>query len=192
MHFEPGDSHKEAWTAKLLLLFVIAQHVTDVLAEKAFDALAKFLHAIDFALIHLPFYVWLRRERRNLLVHTIIPGDVSDQILEHRKRLHWLHGDWSIERQRIETRLAGQTWPAVDFRRARAALAGLAVPAHGEIGRVMRLNVMQRVEHNHTGRDRHLVFDQVTIAAVAAKDFESCVRHYCFSSKIARRSEGIS
>src|SRR5262245_50294259 len=63
VHFQPGHAHEEARSAKLVLLLVIAQYVTNVLAEKALNAFAKFLHAIDLALIHLPFNVRLRRKR---------------------------------------------------------------------------------------------------------------------------------
>ena len=93
------------------------------------------------------------------------------------KRLHRLDSDRFIQRQSIHARLAGQTRTAIDFRRTRATLAGFAVPAHREVGRLMRLNVMQRVEHNHARRDWHLVLNQLTAVAVTAKDFEGCVRH---------------
>ena len=56
--------------------------------------------------------------------------------------------------KRVHARLAGEAWAAVDFRRAGAALAGFAIPAHGEIRRLMRLNIVQRVEHDHSRSDR--------------------------------------
>src|SRR5690349_16443878 len=37
MHFETGDAHEESRTAKLLLLAVIAQDVTNVLTKKTLD-----------------------------------------------------------------------------------------------------------------------------------------------------------
>src|SRR5207237_1952405 len=129
----------EARAAELLYLLVIAQHVANVLTEKAFNALAKLLHAIDLALIHLPFHVRPGCERRNLSVDAVIPGNVGDEILQHRKAFHRLNCDRLVQRQSVETRLAGQSRPSIDFRRARTALAGLAVPAYGEIRRVVRL-----------------------------------------------------
>src|SRR5947207_5548371 len=77
MHFKPRHAHKESRSAELFLLVVIAQHVANVLAQEAFDAFTKLLYAIDLALIHLPFHVWLGCERRNLFVDAVIPGDVG-------------------------------------------------------------------------------------------------------------------
>src|SRR6266542_3568746 len=45
MHFQAGDAHEEARAAELLNLLVIAQHMADILAKKALNALAKLLHA---------------------------------------------------------------------------------------------------------------------------------------------------
>src|SRR5438046_10487970 len=105
MHFQTRDAHKEAWASELLYLLVIAQHVANVLTEKAFNALAKLLHAIDLALIHLPFHVWPGCERRNLFVDAVIPGNVGDEILQHRKALHWLNCDRLV---RSEERRVGK------------------------------------------------------------------------------------
>src|SRR5439155_141343 len=198
MHFKPRHAHKESRSAELFLLVVIAQHVANVLAQEALDALAKFLDAIHLALIHLPLNIWSRREGRNLFVNAIVPRNIGNKILEHRKALHRLYGNWLVNRQRIESGLTSQPRVAVDFRRARTALAGFTIPAHSQVGRVVRLNVMQRIEYNHAWGNRHFVFDKFAAVTVAAKDFECCVRHkrtvviYFFSSKIARRSEGIS
>ena len=41
----------------------------------------------------------------------------------------------------------------------------------------MRLDVMKRVENNHAGSDRYVVFDQLATVTITAKDFEGCVRH---------------
>ena len=62
-----------------------------------------------------------------------VPGDVGDQILDQRERLHGLDGDGLIERQRVQARHAHQLGHAVDFRRAGTAFARLAVPADGQI-----------------------------------------------------------
>ena len=52
-------------------------------------------------------------------------------------------------RQRVEPRHAHQLRLAVDLGRARSALAGLAVPAAREVGRLLGLNRVHRVEHDH-------------------------------------------
>src|SRR5437763_1712440 len=143
MHLQTRDAHKEAWPSELLLLIVIAQHVTNVLAQKTFDALAKLLHAIDFTLIHLPFHVWLGCERRNLFVNAIVPRNIGNEILEHRKALHRLYGNWLVKRHRIESSLTSQPRVAVVFGRARTALAGFAVPAHGQVASQMPTRIEQ-------------------------------------------------
>ena len=42
---------------------------------------------------------------------------------------------------------------AVDFRRARAALAGLAIPAAREVVRLLRLDFVDDIEHDHAFGD---------------------------------------
>src|SRR5687768_1468404 len=43
MHLQVGDTHEEARAGELGLLVMVAQHVADVLAQEALDALAKLL-----------------------------------------------------------------------------------------------------------------------------------------------------
>ncbi len=93
MHLQPGDTHKKPWPGKLVLFLVVAQNVTDILAEEAFDALAELLHAVDIALIHLPIRAWGRRKGRNLFVHPVVERDVCHQVLDDRERLHGRNGD---------------------------------------------------------------------------------------------------
>ena len=61
MHLERRCIDEEARPDELLVLVVIAQHVADVLAQEALDALAEFLHAIDVALLHPPRAVGAHR-----------------------------------------------------------------------------------------------------------------------------------
>ena len=49
--------------------------------------------------IHLPLDAGARLERRNLFIHFVVPRNIGDQILDHRKGLHREHGDRLIERQ---------------------------------------------------------------------------------------------
>src|SRR5437660_7875839 len=44
VHLQTGNANEEARAGELFRLLVIAQHVTDVLAEETFNALAKLLH----------------------------------------------------------------------------------------------------------------------------------------------------
>src|SRR5260370_40532552 len=118
MHLKRRGTDEEPRSAKLLLLAVVAQDVADVLAEEAFDALAKFLHAIDVSLVHLPLGVRPRLEGWDFLIDSEIPGDVGDEILDHRERLHGKDGDGLIERERVHARFAGEPRPAVNLSRA--------------------------------------------------------------------------
>src|SRR5262245_29126244 len=117
MHLQTSDAHKETWAAKLFLLVMISQHVTDVLTKKTLNALSKLLYPIDIALIHLPFDVQARAERWNPAVDAIVPGHVRYQISDNRKTLHWLHNDWFIQGQVVEAGFAREPRPAIDFRR---------------------------------------------------------------------------
>ena len=60
------------------------------------------------------------------------------------------NGDRFFERQIAQSRHAHQFRHAVDFRRTRAAFARFAVPAAGEVVRLRRLNVIHRIEHDHS------------------------------------------
>jgi len=80
---------------------MIAQDVANILAEEAFDTLAKLLRAIDVGLLHPPRTVGgirlARRKFRDLLLHAVIPTDVGDQILHMREGLHGLDSDGLAE-----------------------------------------------------------------------------------------------
>jgi hypothetical protein len=54
MHFQRGGKNQKTWAHEFLVLVMVAQHVTDVLAQEAFDALAKFLDAVNVNLRDAP------------------------------------------------------------------------------------------------------------------------------------------
>src|SRR5262249_11774392 len=191
MHFERGDPDEEARASELLLLSMVPQDVTNVLAKEAFDALSELLHPVEVRLRHLPLNSRTRPEGRDLLVHSVVPRDIRDEVLDHRKCLQGRDRDWFVQRERIEPRLARQARPSVDLRRTGAALARLAIPADGEIGREVSLYVMERVQDHHAGRDRHTVLDCLPPLRASAKDFENRFAHAGFSKR-AFRSAGIS
>ena len=76
VHLQAGDANKEARTTKLLFLVMIPQDMADVLTEEALDTFTEFLDAVDIALVHLPFNIRARRERRNFPVDSVVPRDV--------------------------------------------------------------------------------------------------------------------
>src|SRR5260370_14602667 len=71
LHLKRSRAHEEARSAELLLFAVVAQNVADILAEKALNALAKFLHAVHIALVHLPLDAGTRLERRDLSLYSV-------------------------------------------------------------------------------------------------------------------------
>src|ERR1700757_4202885 len=88
MHFEAGNTDEETGSAELFLFAVVAKDVADVLAEEALDALVEFLHTVDVALVHLPLDAGPGLERRDLPVHSVVPRDIGDEILDQRKGFH--------------------------------------------------------------------------------------------------------
>src|ERR1700760_3529313 len=81
---------------------------------------------------------------------------------------------------------AAEPGHAVDLHGAGAALAGLAVPPDGEIGRLRCLQPVQHVKDDLTLVDLDLVVLQLTGAGVAAPHPElSQVAHQCSSSSAA-------
>src|SRR5260370_2016421 len=168
MHFESGDSNEETRTCELFFLVVFAKNMTDVLAEKAFDALAELLYAVHVQLGNFPFHSLTGLERRDFAVDTIVPGNVGDKVFDSGKRFHGQDGDGLVLREIVHQRLPGQPGPAVDFRGAGAALPGFAIPADGEIGSEVPLNVVERVENDHARRDRDAIVDGLRSVRVTA------------------------
>src|SRR6185436_13648284 len=188
MHLESRHPHEKSRSRKLLLLIMIPKHVADVLTEEALDTLPKLLHPDDIVLVHLPLRARSRRERRNSLVDLVVPGDISHQILNEWKRLHREDGDRLVLRQFVHPGLASEPGPPVDLRRTGPALARFAVPADREVVRLVTLNVVQSIEHHHSGRHRNLVINRRSSFAITAKDSQGCVWHVRFSFLVSRLS----
>jgi hypothetical protein len=72
----------------------------------------------------------------------------------------------------VEARLAHQTRLSVHFRAARAALGRFAVPAHGEVGRLFRLDVQDRVEYHPAGFRLDMIVDFLERIAFAPQNAE--------------------
>src|SRR6185437_11051710 len=172
VHLQCRNVHEEARPNELLLLLVLAQHVADVLAQKALDAFPEFLHPIHVALLHAPGAIGRigrpRCEALDALLHAVIPRHIGHQILDARERVHRLHRYRLPEIEIAESRHAHEARLAVDLRRARAALSGLAVPSYGEIVRLLGLDLMDGVEHDHARRDLGDVVAKHTAGRVTA------------------------
>ena len=82
MHLERGDVDQKARPDELIVHPMIAQHVTDILTEKTFDAFSKLLHAIDIRLLHAPGAVrriwWTRLKGFDSLFNMKVPGNIGD------------------------------------------------------------------------------------------------------------------
>src|SRR5271155_2855451 len=178
MHLQARNANEKPRPAKMFLLSVIAQHVTHVLTQEALDAFAEFLHAVHVALLHLPLHVRPGRKRRNLGVNLVVPAHIGDQILDHRKRLQRVHGNGLVQRQRVHARLARQPRPPVHFRRARATFRSFAIPPHRQVRRLMRLNRVQRVQHDHAGSERHFIIHRPAPVTVASEHPHGHIRHF--------------
>src|SRR5215469_3462673 len=150
MHFQGGCMNQESWTNELFLHVVLAQYMADVLAEVAFDALAKFLYSFDVLGSDTPSAIRSvgrpRLEFRDALFHFVIPRHVGDQVFYVGKRLHRLDRNRLIQCERVQPRHAHQFRLAIYFRRARAASPRLAIPTNSEIARLIRLYLMNGVE----------------------------------------------
>src|SRR5260370_29646163 len=151
MHLEVGDANEETRAGKLFLLVVFAKNMTNVLAEKAFDALAKLLDAIHIQLRGFPFHSPAGLEGRDFAVDTIVPRNVGDKVFNAREGFHWKDGDGLVLAEIIHARLAGKARGAVDFRGARAALPCFAIPSNVGFGGELSLSVVATVRMNHRG-----------------------------------------
>ena len=91
----------------------------------------------------------------------------------------------------VEPRHAHQARHAVDLGRARAALAGLAVPAHGEVVGLLGLDLVDGVEHDHAlGRPRSCSRWNAPPFASPRQMRKVAVRHHFISSMICFSSAG--
>src|SRR5256712_13216108 len=153
MHLKGSEPHEVARAAEALLVLLMVPHdVADVLAEEALDALVELLDAVDVLLVHPAFPVGilgLGPERWDGLRLLVVEGHVGDQILDHREGLDRGDRDDLARRERVHPGHAHEPGVTVDLGAARAALAGLAVPADGEAGRGLRLDPMHDVEDDH-------------------------------------------
>src|SRR5882762_4287905 len=182
VHIEAGQLDEEARPReRALVLLVVADDVTDVLAQEALDALVELLDAID-VLLHHPVRAvglrWLDAQRRHLPGLLVVVGDVGDEVADGREAADRRHRDRLALLEEIHPRHAHEARLAVDLGAARAALAGLAVPAHREVGGLRGLDAVDDVEHHHARARLDLVFLEVAPAGVAPEHVHRDGRHH--------------
>src|SRR4051812_45267192 len=133
---------------------MVTQHVTDVLAQKALDALPELLDAVGVGLGDAPGPVWrvrrARREAADTLLRAKIRRDVGYQILERRKSPHGLDSYRLVHVQLTQARHAHQPGHTIYLRRTRPALSCLSIPSHPPIGCRFRLDLVDGIEDDHT------------------------------------------
>ena len=125
-----------------------------------------------------------RLELADSLLDFEVPGHIRNQIADQREGLHRFDLDGLIEGNLIETRHAHQARDTVDLGRAGPAFARFAVPAHGKIARLFRLDLMNGVEHDHPLRYRSFVILESARSPIAAPDLKRSRCHYFISSII--------
>src|SRR5262245_29574572 len=108
------------------------------------------------------------------------------------KSLHGFDPHGFIKRERVQARHAHQLRHAIHFRRARAALPCLAVPPNRKITGLFRLDLMNRVEDDHSRGNLGGVVLKFTLALLSPPDAKRCRRHYFISSITCRRSSRMT
>jgi len=197
MHVEAGDLDEEARPGeRALLVVVVTNHVAHVLAQEALDAPVELLNAIDVLLHHPVRAVGLRRleaERRHLLGLVVVEGHVGDEVADQREGPDRRHRDRVARLEQVHPGHAHEPGLAVDLGAARAALAGLAVPATGEVVGLSRLDLVDHVEDDHALLGLDLVVLEAAARGVAAEHPHRELGHrYFLSWKSALSSAGIS
>src|SRR5262249_54875670 len=166
---------------KFVIHRVIAQDVTDVLAQKTFDAFPEFLHTIDVFVLHTPCAVRrIRRsrlERFDLFLHSKIPRDIRYQILDHWEGFQRFDRNRFFQGQITQPRHAHELRQSVHFRGARPTLARLAIPSTRKIRHLRLLDVVHGIEHDHPFGELRRVITELTAVGVAAPDSEGGRTH---------------
>src|ERR1700729_673996 len=187
VHLQLSDPHQEPGAGERpLVLRVVTDHVADVLAQEALDALAELLRPLHVHLLHPELAQpdrGVRRERRDLPGLRVVERDVGHQIPDHREGPDRGDRDGLVRLEQRHAGHAGQPRAAVDLHRAGAALAGLAVPPDGQIARLGGLQPVQHVENDLALVGLDLVVGQLSLPGVAAPDLERyLLAHQLFSS----------
>src|SRR5690242_3481349 len=195
MHLEPRDLDEKPGAGELLLvLLVVADDVADVLAQEALDALVELLPAIDIFLHHSVLAVRVRRlepQRRDLLGLLVVVGDVGDEVTDQGKGPDGRDRDRLVLLEDVHPGHAHEPGLAVDLRAARAALAGLAVPAAREVVGLGGLDPVNEVEHHHALAGLDPVFLEAPALGTAPEHPHRERGHHFLSWKRARSSGGI-
>ena len=174
VHVELGQPDEEPRAGEgFLVVLVVTDHVAHVLAHEALDALAELLAALHVDLLH-PQLARLgagrRRERRHLPRLGVVERHVGDQVPDDREGPQRGHRDRLGLGEGVHPGHAHQPGLAVDLGAAGAALAGLAVPADGQVRGLGRLQPVDDVEDDLALVHLDLELLQHAAGVVAAPD----------------------
>src|SRR5213080_3649283 len=117
---------------------------------------------------------------------------IRDLVTDERERTDRRHGDRLTLGEEVHAGHAHEPRLAVDLGAARPALARLAVPPHGEVRRLRRLEAVDHVQHHHPLLGLHAIVLELAPRRVAPEDAQREGRHHFLSWKSALSSAGIS
>src|SRR4051812_32062371 len=184
MHLKRRGVHEEARANELVVFAVLTQNVAHILAEKTLDALAKFLYAFDIGLLYTPSAIGrigrTRPEFPDGLLYFEVPGNVGDQIPDYREGMHGLENDRHLLAKIAEPGHAHEFGHAIDLSGTRAAFACLAIPPHGQVGRLLRLNAVNGIENDHALVDWSDEILELTAGRISAPDSKQGLRCHLF------------
>src|SRR3990170_6214852 len=172
VHHQLRQPHQEARPEEArLVLRMVPDHVADVLAEEALDALAELLAAVDIHLLDAVAALRLRRplEGRDLLRHLEVEGDVRHEVLDEGERLDGSDADRLSRLEGVHAGHAHEAGLAVDLGAAGTALASLTVPADSEVVRLRGLDAVDDVEDDLALLHVDDVIDEGAAGGVAAE-----------------------
>jgi hypothetical protein len=106
----------------------------------------------------------------------VVERNVRYQVADQREGLQRRQRDRLAGDELLHACHALEPRPSVDLRAAGAALSGFAVPAHGQILRLPRLQLVHDVEDDHAVLVLDLVLDVLAVI-VAAPDTKMRCRH---------------
>jgi hypothetical protein len=178
MHFQGRDIYEVPGTEEFFMKTVFSQYVANVLAKEAFNALSEFLNAVHVALRHTPCTIRrVGRTRPEFLYsffYAIVYRHVGNQVADYREGFHRLQRDWLSFRHIAHARHTHELGQSVDLGRAGSAFSGFAVPTDGEIRSLLRLDLVDGIQHDHPFRDFSVVLSEGVFVGAPYAECDVC------------------
>ena len=154
---------------ELLVYLMIAQDVADVLAQKALDALAEFLDAVDIVLLQSVQVPSEHRASRLNGLMCFLTREFDRHVGNESgsaERPASAPGEGRIRVTFVQPRHAHEARLAVDLAEQEPHLPALQFQRHRQVVGLRRLDLMDGVEDDHAGRDRRGVIDEFAARAL--------------------------